>query len=158
MVAIKSTCNVQEIKKAEIKDEDMEKIIYDISKKLIEKSEEAMKKILVQEGDKERFFLLGSGLAENEERELDAFLRANIKVFAWMLYEMPGIDLEVTCHMLNVDRLVKLVIQRARKPMLMHVEAVEEEVDKLLEAKAIREVNYPTWLFNTVVMKKKNDK
>ena len=37
----------------------------------------------------------------------------------------------------------------------MHVEAVEEEMDKLLEAKAIREVNYSTWPSNTVVVKKK---
>ncbi|XP_028073084.1 uncharacterized protein LOC114275267 [Camellia sinensis] len=71
---------------------------------------------------------------------------------------MPGIDLEVTCHMLNVDRSVKPIIQRARRPMLMHVEAVEEEVEKLLEAKAIRELNYPTWLSNTVVVKKTNGK
>jgi len=31
-------------------------------------------------------------------------------------------------------------------------------VDKLLEAKAIRKVNYPTWLSNTVVVKRKNGK
>ncbi|GMP99351.1 hypothetical protein CsSME_00046851 [Camellia sinensis var. sinensis] len=71
---------------------------------------------------------------------------------------MPGIDPEVTCHKLNVDRLAKPVIQRARRPTFMHVEAVEEEVDRLLEAKAIREVDYPTWLSNTVVVKKKNGK
>ncbi|KAI7995149.1 hypothetical protein LOK49_LG11G00984, partial [Camellia lanceoleosa] len=52
---------------------------------------------------------------------------------------MPGIDPEVTCHRLNVDRSAKLVIQRVRRSTLMHVEAVEEEVDKLLEARAIRE-------------------
>ena len=40
----------------------------------------------------------------------------------------------------------------------MHVEAVEEEVDKLLEARAIREVNYPTWLSNKIVVKKKKKK
>ena len=42
--------------------------------------------------------------------------------------------------------------------MLVHVEAVEEEVNKLLEARAIGEVNYHTWLSNTVVVKKKNGK
>ena len=31
-----------------------------------------------------------------------------------------------------------------------------EEVDRLLHAKAIREVHYPEWLSNTVVVKKKN--
>lgn len=69
---------------------------------------------------------------------------------------MPGIDPEVTYHRLNVDKSAKLVIQRARKLTLVHVEAVDEEVDKLLEARAIREVKYPTWLSNTIVVKKKN--
>ena len=63
---------------------------------------------------------------------------------------MSGIDPEVTCHQLNVDRSAKPAIHRARGPTLMHVEAVEEEVDRLLEPRAIREVNYPTWLSNTV--------
>ena len=40
----------------------------------------------------------------------------------------------------------------------MHGEAVEEEVDRLLENRAIQEVIYPTWLSNTVVVKKKNGK
>ena len=40
----------------------------------------------------------------------------------------------------------------------MHGEAEEEEVDRLLEARASREVHYPTWLSNTVVVKKKNGK
>ncbi|KAF5946031.1 hypothetical protein HYC85_016259 [Camellia sinensis] len=51
-------------------------------------------------------------LAEVEEKELEAFLRANLEVFAWTPYEMPGIDPEVTCHKLNVDRSAKPIIQR----------------------------------------------
>ncbi|XP_028096646.1 uncharacterized protein LOC114296543 [Camellia sinensis] len=153
MAAMKFTYNVRETETVEIEDEGME-VIDDASKKSVEKSEEALKKILVQEGDEECFFLLGSGLAKDEERELEAFLRANIKVFAWTPYKIPDIDPKVTCHMFNVNMSAKPVIQRARRPTLMHV---EEEVDKLLEAKAIREVNYPIWLSNTVVVKKKND-
>jgi hypothetical protein len=38
------------------------------------------------------------------------------------------------------------------------VEAVQKEVEKLLQARAIGELHYPTWLFNTVVVKKKNGK
>ncbi|KAF5933139.1 hypothetical protein HYC85_029310 [Camellia sinensis] len=70
---------------------------------------------------------------------------------------MPSINPEVTCHKLNVDRSAKPIIQRARRSTLMHVEVVEEKVDRLLEARAIREVNYLTWLSNTVVVKKKNE-
>ncbi len=36
--------------------------------------------------------------------------------------------------------------------------AVNEEIEKLLKAGAIREVNYPNWLSYTVVVKKKNGK
>ena len=139
MAVMKSTCSIREPEKAEIENEDIE-VLDDVGKEPAERSEEALK-ILVQEGDEERFFLLGVGLAE--ERELEAFLRANIEVFAWTPYEMPGIDPKVTCHQLNVDRSAKPVIQRARGPTLMHVEAVEEEV-RLLEPRTIREVNYLT--------------
>ena len=97
MAAKKSTCSIREPKKAEIEDEDVE-VLEDIGKEPAEKSEEALKKILVQDGDEERFFLLGSSLAEEEEKEFEAFLRANIEVFAWTPYEMPSIDPEVTCH------------------------------------------------------------
>ena len=38
------------------------------------------------------------------------------------------------------------------------MEAVQKEVEKLLQAGAIRELHYPTWLSNTVVVKKKNGK
>ena len=41
---------------------------------------------------------------------------------------------------------------------MIHIETVEEKVDRLLEARAIREVDYPTWLSNTVMVKKKNGK
>ena len=33
-----------------------------------------------------------------------------------------------------------------------------EEVDRLIKAAAIKEILYPTWLSNTVVVKKKNGK
>ena len=39
-----------------------------------------------------------------------------------------------------------------------HYEAVKDEVTKLKQAGAIKEVFYPEWLANTVVVKKKNRK
>ena len=38
------------------------------------------------------------------------------------------------------------------------VTAVKVEVQRLRDAKVIREVKYPTWLANTVPIKKKNGK
>ncbi|GMP92725.1 hypothetical protein CsSME_00042827 [Camellia sinensis var. sinensis] len=54
MAAMKTTCNIREPGKAEIEDEDME-VLDDVGKEPAKKSEETLKKILVREGDEERF-------------------------------------------------------------------------------------------------------
>ncbi|XP_028125312.1 uncharacterized protein LOC114322230 [Camellia sinensis] len=120
----------------EIEDED-QKVLEDVDKEPADKSQEPLKKIKVNEGDEERFLHIGYGLAEEEERKLEASVRENMKVFVWTPYEMAGVNPEVTCHKLNVDRMAKSIIQKARRPTLIHVKVVEEEVKKLLEAQAI---------------------
>uniref|UniRef100_A0A2N9EQ48 Uncharacterized protein n=1 Tax=Fagus sylvatica TaxID=28930 RepID=A0A2N9EQ48_FAGSY len=47
---------------------------------------------------------------------------------------------------------------RTRRTAPQHAEAVREEVERLLKIEAIRQVLYPQWLSNTVVVKKKNGK
>ena len=69
---------------------------------------------------------------------------------------MEGIDPDVICHHLNVDPSHKPVMHKRRRSVAHHAEAIMEEVNKLLEAKAIRDVYYPDWLSNTVVVKKKS--
>ena len=48
--------------------------------------------------------------------------------------------------------------QPPRRPSREHVEAVREEVTRLKQAGVIKEVFYPEWLANTVVVKKKSGK
>nr|POE50827.1 retrovirus-related pol polyprotein from transposon 17.6 [Quercus suber] len=48
--------------------------------------------------------------------------------------------------------------QPPQRPSKEHAEAVKEEVNKLKRAGAIKEVFYPEWLANTVVVKKKSGK
>ena len=48
--------------------------------------------------------------------------------------------------------------QLPRRPSKEHAEAVRQEVSKLKKAGAIKEVFYPEWLANTVVVKKKTGK
>nr|AAD20101.1 putative retroelement pol polyprotein [Arabidopsis thaliana] len=75
-----------------------------------------------------------------------------------LAHDMVGIDPEVACHELNVDPTFKLVKQKRRKLGPERSKAVNDEVDKLLDAGSIVEVKYPEWLANPVVVKKKNDK
>ena len=48
--------------------------------------------------------------------------------------------------------------QPSRRPSKEHAEAVREEVTRLKQASAIKEVFYPEWIANTVVVKKKSGK
>ena len=73
-------------------------------------------------------------------------------------YEVPGVDPDYIQHRLNVDPHSKPVQQKSRRSAPVHAEAVQKEVERLLQAGAIRELHYPTWLSNTVVAKKKNEK
>ena len=71
---------------------------------------------------------------------------------------MGGVDLVVITHRLNVNPSFKSVKQKKRSFSLERLKAINEEVGKLLHAKAIREVEYPEWLANVVLVKKANDK
>ena len=108
--------------------------------------------------DSEKFFQVGSQLLQQEREELIEFLKQNIDVFAWNTYEAPGVDPEFICHHLNVNPLITPKKQQPRRPSKEHAEAVQEEITKLKQAGAIKEVFYLEWLANTVVVKKKSGK
>ena len=108
--------------------------------------------------DLERFFQVGSELLPQEKKMLIDFLRKNVDVFAWEVYEAPGVDPNFICHHLNVSPAVTPKKQPPQRPLKEHANAVREEVMKLKKAGAIKEVFYPKWLANTVVVKKKSGK
>uniref|UniRef100_A0A2N9FUL1 RNase H type-1 domain-containing protein n=1 Tax=Fagus sylvatica TaxID=28930 RepID=A0A2N9FUL1_FAGSY len=108
--------------------------------------------------DPEKYFKIGRELSPVNRTELIDFLINNVDVFAWDPYEVPGVDPNYIEHRLNTDPHSKPMQQKARRSAPVHAEAVQKEVEKLLQAGAIREIQYPTWLSNTVVVKKKNGK
>jgi hypothetical protein len=112
----------------------------------------------VAEDEAQRQFLIGDSLSEEHRTRLLTLLKEYQDIFAWTPYETPGVDSEFVCHALNVSPEYKPIVQRARRTALQHVEAVREEVERLLKIGAVREVLYPQWLSNTVVVKKKNGK
>lgn len=71
---------------------------------------------------------------------------------------MLGVDPSFICQNLNVAKGVKPIVQCPWRLAPGRTDAVIEEVDRLLEADAIKEVQYPTWLANTIVVKQKNGK
>ena len=71
---------------------------------------------------------------------------------------MHGVDRQVISHHLNVDPKMLPIKQKKRNISGERQKAAQEEVDKLLNAGFIREVFYPDWLANVVVVPKPNGK
>ena len=97
---------------------------------------------------------IGTSLAPSEEEDLIQPLRRNLDLFAWAPSDMSGIDPCIACHPLDMNPTVKPVVQRKRKMGEERRKAVDEDVKRLQEARFISEIKYPTWLANTVLVKK----
>ncbi|KAM1145987.1 hypothetical protein PS2_037707 [Malus domestica] len=83
------------------------------------------------------------------------FLRDNTEVFAWSYEDMPGILPDIICYRLSIDPNTKPVRQKRRSYDAEWYEAIKVEVEKQLKGIGfIREVNYPTWVANVVLVKK----
>ena len=108
--------------------------------------------------DPEHLAYIGSKLAEDLKGLLTQFLKHNKDVFAWKQADMGGIDPTVITHRLNASPSFKPVKQKRRSFASERQKAINEEVGKLLQAGAIREVEYPEWLANVVLVKKANGK
>ena len=67
-------------------------------------------------------------------------------------------DSDFICHHLDVNLAVHPKKQPHRHSSKEHSGAVKEEVNKFKQVKAIKEVFYPKWLANIVVVKKKSGK
>ena len=65
---------------------------------------------------------------------------------------MPGIDPSIIVHRLNINP--SLIRQKKRVFTQERDKVIVEKVRKLLEADFIREVYYPDWLVNIVMVKK----
>ena len=97
-------------------------------------------------------------MPHQKREELIEFLKRNIDVFAWNAYEAPRVDPEFIYHHLKINLLITPRKQPLQCPSREHAEAVREEVTRLKQAGAIKEVFYPKWLANTIVVKKKSGK
>jgi ribonuclease HI len=114
--------------------------------------------MLLCEDVAEQKVLLGSQLSEEQEKTLIRFLFNNKDVFAWSANNLCGINRDVIDHSLNVDPSFRPRKQRLRKMSDDKVEGARNEVKRLLSAGVIREVKYPKWLANTVMVNKANGK
>ena len=105
-----------------------------------------------------KVFKLGRFLSQEEQEEVAAVISRHLDAFAWTAADMPGIDPDFLCHHLTMDAKVRPVRQRRRKFNEERCLVVKEETQRLLIAGHIREIQYPEWLANVVLVKKANGK
>jgi hypothetical protein len=151
-----SQANVYQLKTAEERKEPYEEAKRD--KEKIEIAADGKTKKVYLDNMPDRAVTIGVHLNPEEERELIQFLNRNKDVFAWSAKDLQGVDRDIIEHALETDEKIPPKKQKLRKMSEEKVKAVEAEVQRLQDAKVIREVKYPVWLANTVPVKKKNGK
>ena len=119
---------------------------------------EALETVELVEREADKTTKIGTTLSPEIRTRLIRFLKENLDVFAWSHEDMLGISPKFIQHKLNVDPERKPVQQRRKTFAPERDQAITEEVTKLLTAGFIREVYYPEWLTNVVLVKKANGK
>ena len=127
-------------------------------KRVVVEPIEALEDISLDENNPKRYTRVGTDLEEKIKKDLVRFLKKNIDVFAWSHEDMPGINPSVITHRLNVSPSFKPMRQKKRVFAPERDNVIKDEVQKLIAAKFIREVNYPDWLANVVMVNKANGK
>ena len=79
-------------------------------------------------------------------------------MFTWSAYEALRVDPNFICYHLNVNPSIIPRKQPPQRSSKKHCDAVRDEMIKLKQIGDIKEVFYPKWLANTVVVKKKTGK
>ncbi|XP_073049671.1 uncharacterized protein [Primulina eburnea] len=81
-------------------------------------------------------------------------LKTNIHVFAWSQQELTGISPLISEHQLNILPGAHPIKQKKRHFGPEKDKVIDEQVKELLQAGHIREIQFPTWLSNVVLVPK----
>ncbi|KAJ9557119.1 hypothetical protein OSB04_011733 [Centaurea solstitialis] len=117
-----------------------------------------LEEVVLDQKHPDRKVFVGATLTPDLKSEIISFLLEHSDCFAWSHEDMVGIDPDIISHNLNVDPTFKPVKQKRRKFAPERNKVINDEVDNLLKTGKIREVKYPDWLANMVVVQKKNGK
>ncbi|KAL0401767.1 UNVERIFIED_CONTAM: Pro-Pol polyprotein [Sesamum latifolium] len=91
------------------------------------------------------------------EQVINCF-RKNKDIYAWTPQDLEGIDPGVIMHHLNLDSTIRSTKQKKRQFRPEKDKIFQGEVNKLLTAGHIREIQFPEWLSNVVLVPKPGGK
>jgi hypothetical protein len=108
--------------------------------------------------DPKQTVLVSEDLLPAEEGRLLSCLNRNKDVSAWFALDLIGVSHTIIEHNLGIDPTMRPKKQKLRKMSDENIEVAKAEVHRLLEAKFIEPIAYPTWLANVILVQKKNGK
>jgi len=103
------------------------------------------KVIQIDIGDQKhsKLISISESLSPTEKQDLIALIKEYIDVFTWSYEDMLGLDPQVVKHHLSIKSDAKPVKQQQRQFLPNIMEAIEVEVQKLIECGFIREEQHP---------------
>ncbi|GJZ80226.1 reverse transcriptase domain-containing protein [Tanacetum coccineum] len=96
--------------------------------------------------------MIGSTLTKEGRKKLCNLLQRNLDIFAWKPADMTGVPRHIAEHRLNVQEGCFSVRQKKRGKAADRNQAIQEEVEKLVEAGIMKEMHYHDWLSNPVMI------
>nr|GEU95136.1 reverse transcriptase domain-containing protein [Tanacetum cinerariifolium] len=98
--------------------------------------------------------VIEGSLSDKGRTELCSVLKKNLNIFAWQPSNMTGVPRSVAEHRLNIREGYTPVRQKKKGQAPERARAIQAEVQKLVDARIMREVYYHDWLSNPVMVKK----
>ncbi|KAI3725211.1 hypothetical protein L1987_64989 [Smallanthus sonchifolius] len=120
--------------------------------------EQDVKELSLNPEDPDLKVLIGTNIPEHIEKNLTRLLKSIISAFSWKHEDMTGISKDIITHKVGLDNSFRHIHQKRRKFAPERNIVIQEEVERMLKAGMIREVKFPRWLANVVVVQKKNGK
>lgn len=113
---------------------------------------------LAEEGEEPRLAYIATNLEPEEEELLIKTLKQYKDVFAWSYKDLKGVDLAICQHTTPMKEDAKPCRQRPYTYNDNFAKRIKEEIDKLMAAKFIYEIEHTDWVSPIVVVPKKNGK
>ncbi|XP_071928220.1 uncharacterized protein [Coffea arabica] len=103
-----------------------------------------VEQVVLDDSRPDQVVQVGAGLPSPLKEEMICLIKNHRDVFAWSADEVVGVPLELMIHQLNVNPQTRPMRQKRRHFGPERSKAISDEIDKLLPAKIIHEIQYPT--------------
>lgn len=120
--------------------------------------EDAKRIDLAEPGEEPKPTWIAMDLTPEEEELLISTLKEYKDIFAWTYKDLKGVDPKICQHTIPLRDDAKPSKQRPYTYNQNFASKIKEEIDKLLEAEFIYEIEHTKWVSPTIIVPKENGK